>query len=194
MRGALSQAWRRYDRAAETAPWVTGFVTCFVKGSAADIIAQKAQARLPGGDGASSELSWRRNVGFALFSGGYTGIVQRAVYNIAYPALFGVGTALRVAAKKSLFDATVHVPLLYMPVGYYVSNFFTEGGEPREAVRRYWQPMTFIDANARAIAIWVPAHLFTFSVCPTHLRIPWTAAVSFSWLIVMSSLSSQEGH
>ena len=120
LRSSIRQVWRRYDAAAESAPWITGFATCFVKGSAADIVAQRIEQRHhqqqnPGWQ----ELSWRRNLGFALFSGGYTGLVQRVAYNIVYRRLFGSGTAFAVAAQKSIFDATVHVPLFYMPVGYY---------------------------------------------------------------------------
>jgi hypothetical protein len=40
-------------------------------------------------------------------------------------------------------------------------------------------------------AIWTPTQCITFSIVPEHLRIPFIAAVSFGWLILLSSITSR---
>lgn len=41
-------------------------------------------------------------------------------------------------------------------------------------------------------ALWTPASTATFSVVPPEYRIEFIAAVSFVWLIVLSSITSRE--
>lgn len=165
-------------------PWVCGVTTCFVKGSASDIVAQKVVEK-------RDKVNLGRNLGFALFSGAYTGLFQNLLYMHVYTRLFGTASTLAMAARKSLFDAGVHVPLLYMPVGYTMANIFTSDGlNPLAGLNQYKEE--FWESNLSAAMVWVPAHLLTFSVVPPHLRIPFTASVSFGWLVMMSSIAGRK--
>jgi protein Mpv17 len=40
--------------------------------------------------------------------------------------------------------------------------------------------------------LWVPVQTLTFGVVPQHLRIVFIAAVSFVWLMILSSISSTQ--
>ena len=37
-------------------------------------------------------------------------------------------------------------------------------------------------------SIWIPAHVLTFGVIPSHLRMVWIAFVSFSYVCVLSAM------
>merc|ERR1719433_247389 len=63
-------------------------------------------------------MDWRRNAAFATFSGAYLGIGQHYVYNVAFTRLFGAGNDLKTASIKVFADATVHVPMIYLPLYY----------------------------------------------------------------------------
>ena len=39
--------------------------------------------------------------------------------------------------------------------------------------------------------IWVPAQLVNFAFVPRHLRIPYVAAVSFGWTVVLSTMQGR---
>ena len=40
-------------------------------------------------------------------------------------------------------------------------------------------------------AVWVPAQLINFSFVPRHLRIPYVAAVSFGWTVILSVMQGK---
>ena len=62
------RAWSRQQ------PLGSAFATCFLKGSASDVVAQQALDSEEGFD-------LPRNITFAVFSGAYLGIGQHYVYN-----------------------------------------------------------------------------------------------------------------
>jgi hypothetical protein len=89
-----------YRRVSKIAPLSVAFTTCFIKGSASDSISQKVIE--------NKDMTWRRNFGFAMFSGLYCGVFQHFVYNIWFVRLFGLGTNFATVVKKVLADGIVH--------------------------------------------------------------------------------------
>jgi hypothetical protein len=49
-----------------------------------------------------------------------------------------------------------------------------------------------IKDSLRALwAVWIPAQLINFSFVPRHMRIPYVAAVSFGWTVILSVMQGK---
>lgn len=173
-----------YRRASRSAPLATAFATCFLKGSASDGVSQKVVER-------RGELDWSRNLAFALFSGGYLGIGQHFVYNVAFARVFGASTNLATAAKKTVADSLVHVPLVYLPLYYPFETVALGRGTALDGLRRY--KADCYDVLTTYWTMWPAVHLANFSVVPRELRISVVAGVSFAWLVFLSHRSHLDG-
>lgn len=199
-----SSVLNEIDSFYQTFPYASAFLTCGIKASAADIVAQQTEAQEEQGDGTPSsavlmptaadgveeglQIDARRNLSFVMYGGLYQGIAQYIIYNSIFPQLFGDGTDIATVALKVAFDNAFVSPLVCLPVAYLVKSvvFQFSLDEARDRyisdvqdglIFKYW---TF----------WIPAQSLTFSVVPAHLRIAFVAAVSFFWLVVFSSISS----
>eukprot|EP00931_Biecheleriopsis_adriatica_P009827 TRINITY_DN110915_c0_g1_i1.p1 TRINITY_DN110915_c0_g1~~TRINITY_DN110915_c0_g1_i1.p1 ORF type:complete len:226 (+),score=36.81 TRINITY_DN110915_c0_g1_i1:49-678(+) len=179
--GLFKQTASTFNQYAKDRPILVGFSACFLKGSFCDGVAQCAVEK-------QDHFDIRRNVGFACYSGFYMGVFQSYVFNGVYSWIFGRATTWQVAMKKSLFDATVHTPFLYLPAGYFASNALN-GKDVLAGLRKYMDPSEMLHVNATCAAVWLPTHYITFCYCPQHLRIVFAASVSALWLIVMSSFA-----
>lgn len=42
-------------------------------------------------------------------------------------------------------------------------------------------------------SVWVPAQLVNFAFVPRHLRVPYVAAVSFGWTVILSVMQVSPG-
>ncbi len=42
-------------------------------------------------------------------------------------------------------------------------------------------------------SVWVPAQLINFAFVPRHLRVPYVAAVSFGWTVILSVMQVRTG-
>ena len=96
----------RYRRLSRALPLSTAFVTCLVKGSASDLVAQCPVE----GKTFPSEVDWARNARFSLFSAVYLGCGQHFIYNRLYTSLFGASQSWGTVVRKVAVDNLVHVP------------------------------------------------------------------------------------
>jgi protein Mpv17 len=182
---ALSRRW----------PYTVAFATCYVKGSAADGVAQLVLERRTLADtDEANRFNWRRNCAFALFSGAYLGCGQHVVYNVLFTRWFGPAQTIAVGLKKSAADSLWHVPFLYLPLYYAFEHPMIYGGTPLDGLRRYFLGADggkpeIIDTCVNYWKIWPLFHFVNFTLTPLELRISTIACVSFAWLVVLSSIS-----
>lgn len=149
-------------------------------------------------------LDLRRN--FVFFSWGllYLGGVQYFIYvQLFTKRLFPSAAAFasksfrekladkmgqKVVLQQVFLDQFVHHPFMLFPAFYQVKEFI-EGGRPMDGLRKCWANW-FEDCKV-CWSIWVPAFLVNFSVCPTWMRVPFVAVVSFGFTIIFSSLRGE---
>lgn len=121
----------------------------------------------------------------SLTQGGF----QYWLYNIQFTKMCAPLTARfghrGVAPVKVFLDQAVHHPLLYFPF-FYGLKAFVEGKPLASAATKYkaeaWE-------SCQALwKVWVPAQLVNFAFVPRHLRIPYVAAVSFGWTVILSTM------
>ena len=164
-------------------PVEAAFATCAVKASSSDAIAQKAIEKNKNGFG------FRRNAAFIAYGGLYQGIAQYYIFNKIFPILFGDGTDFVTVAEKVVFDQLVLTPFLCLPIAY-MMKATVFGYSIQKGLSRYLEDAKK-DLLWKYWAIWTPTQCITFSIIPEHLRIPFIAAVSFIWLILLSSITSR---
>jgi len=169
-----------YRRVSRSAPFATAFATCAMKGSASDAVAQLKLER-------RKKLDVGRNAAFALFSGGYLGIGQHYVYNVAFARIFGTATDLTTTIKKVLADSTVHVPLIYLPLYYPFETVVLGKGNVMDGLRKYRSDAPTVLRTYWSM--WPPVHAISFGLLPPELRIGFVATISFVWLIFLSNQS-----
>jgi len=191
----------------QTQPYLAAFLTCSVKASAADVIAQTQESSSEEPSLSQQEpqpqivetnnIDISRNLGFLFYGGLYQGVAQNFLYNNLYPLWFG-GTedATVMLVKEVLADNLIFAPFLCLPVAYAFKAAFTsqdlslatfQGGlekyvhdvQNKNLLMQYWR-------------IWVPAQFMTFGVIPPHFRIAFVAAISFFWICILSSISASE--
>ena len=106
-------------------------------------MAQKTLERRPSVDPS-------RNAKFALWGGGYCGVFQHFMYNVWYPRLFKLDSAVGrsrwlTVAVTTAFELGVHFPFIANPV-YYACNALFTGSTVGRGLRRYreefWDIMT----------------------------------------------------
>ena len=123
-----------------------------------------------------------------LFQGGF----QDWLYNIKFSQLCAPLTArfghAAVAPIKVFLDQGLHHPMLYFPF-FYGLKAFVEGKPMSSAVEKYKREIK--DSCLALWKIWVPAQLVNFAFVPRHLRIPYVAAVSFGWTVVLSTMQGR---
>lgn len=185
------------DQFYETQPYFSAFLTCSLKASAADIVAQSNE----GDDEESkpietaieeseSSVDVRRNLGLTLYGGLYSGLVQQYLYNTLFPQVFGDGNGLVTVLEQVAADMLVLTPFLCLPVCYAVKAGFSEGKSLPDGIQKYVSHVQHEGLLAKYWAVWIPAQCLTFGVIPQHLRIPFVALVSFFWFIILSNVSS----
>ena len=183
-----------------TQPYTAAALTCGVKASAADYVALRRH--LSKRDGSPDEIEIDeegteqevfeapRNLAFLLYGAIYQGMGQELIYNHLYSSWFGSGTGPAIVAAKVAFDLLIQTTLLTLPVAYLTKAAifrysFAEG------LRRYWEDITTHGLLLKYFALWGPVQCLTFSVVPEQFRIGFVAAVSFFWLIILSSISAK---
>lgn len=183
----------------KTMPLASAFLTCGVKASLADAVAQKrALANEAAELDENSEnkttilgnIEKRRNLAFLLYGGLYQGITQEIIFNEVFPIIFGQGTDLTTVISKVLFDSLCITPFLCIPVAYVVKSVIFQYSFG-EAMSRYKDDVTNNGLLVKYWSLWSPVQCLTFSVVPQHLRIVWIAFISFFWLIIFSSIAAK---
>lgn len=178
----------------EAQPYLAAFLTCSVKASSADLLAQlksKAEEHFDG-------IDVSRNLAFLTYGGIWQGMFQQFVFSSVYPAWFGSDHSLVSVALQVAFDTMVFGPMICLPIVYSVKSLFTSGDFSFESVQKglskYFDDVMNKDLLKTYWTIWIPAQSLTFGVVPPHLRVLFVAAVSFCWICVLSSVSSENDH
>eukprot|EP00977_Amphora_coffeiformis_P002227 scaffold425_cov175-Amphora_coffeaeformis.AAC.86 len=178
-----SQALAVIDTFYHTAPYAAGALTCGAKASAADFVAQRRQRTF-------SKFDRARNVAFLLYGAVYQGVAQEYIYNHCYASWFGSSNHPIVVLKKVLFDLCVQTTLVTLPVAYLTKAIIFRY-PLRQGLRKYKHDVVNNGLLKKYFALWGPVQCLTFGVVPEHLRISFIAAVSFFWLIILSTISGR---
>jgi protein Mpv17 len=174
-----------YNRTAQQSPFLTGIITSGLKTSAADIFAQKVIER-------KKEIDWTRHAVFCTFGFAYLGAFQYYLYNVKFTQWCGGLTArfghIATAPIKVFIDQALHHPFMYFPV-FYSMKAVVSGKPLSSAVTKY---KSEIWESVQALwKVWVPAQIINFAFVPRHLRVPYVAAVSFGWTMILSVMQSK---
>jgi len=121
----------------ENSPYVSAFLTCSFKASAADWIAQKKSVEEEDAP-TTTNTNWQeeeenqvdisRNLAFVCYGGIYQGLWQQFMYSDLYPNLFGHFDSLpewQSIALQVGVDMTLIGPFLCLPMAYAVKSIFT---------------------------------------------------------------------
>eukprot|EP00798_Chlamydomonas_sp_ICE-L_P016038 gene16038-22176_t len=177
-----------YNNMALKSPKMTGIVTTVLKTSAADAFTQKF---IEG----KEQMNYKRNLVFTSFGFAYLGIWQFHLYNKIFvswtPTLTSYVGRNGASAVLTFFDQCIHHPLMYFPC-FYALQGTIEGRPLLESVKRSQDDMW---VNLQALwKVWVPCQLVNFAIVPIHLRVPYVAAVSAIWCVVLSTMRGTMDH
>lgn len=172
-------------------PYIAAFLTCSVKASAADWIAQTQQQQR------QESLDVARNAGFILYGGLYQGCAQQFMYSRIFPDIFGHDLDLLGLASQVFFDMMFVGPLLCLPMAYAAKTLCTSCGESKlqalqEGLKKYGHDVTTQGLLFKYWALWTPVNFITFGVIPLHFRVAFVACISFFWIFILSSVAGAE--
>jgi hypothetical protein len=211
---AITSGASAIDSFYQTQPYVSAFLTCSVKASAADYFAQSAALE---GDEASEEgplanssssssgdasvaststsqgVDLSRNMAFIFYGGLYSGLAQQFFYTALFPAWFGHAHTWQTVAMEVGIDMAVIGPFLCLPIAYIVKTAFTDEltvENVKLGLEKYVEDVKLRGLLFKYWAVWIPAQSLTFSVIPEHFRILFVAAISFFWMFILSSTSA----
>lgn len=181
---ALSMSLEEINSFYQTYPLQAAVLTCGVKASFADLIAQVRSFTE-----SEQAIELKRNAAYIIYGGIFIGLMCHIEYDMVFPALFGNGHDAMTVVKEVLFDNFVSAPLMWLPPAYFIKAFMYDY-PMKEGLDRY---LTDIDEGLlnKYWAIWLPAQTVSFSLLPDHLRVLFMACVSFGWFIILSSSQSQ---
>lgn len=149
------------------------------KAAAADLMVQTVLEQ-------RHEVDWRRTSTFLIFGGCYQGCFQYFIFNNLFERLFP-GRAMIATVQKILAANLVADPIFFFPTFYTLKEALaTSTLRPqtvRNALSKYYDNCLIDWRNTWAT--WLPGHVITFAL-PTHLRMPWIAAVSFGYVSLLS--------
>jgi len=188
----VSTALSDLDNFYRTAPYTAAFMTCGIKASAADFLAQKRELGSTAvEEKTNAQIEVERNLAFIVYGGVYQGIAQYYIYNVLFPLWFGSGNDLASVTMKVAFDMLVISPFLCLPIAYLTKSVIY-GTSWKEGMEKYRYDLLNKGLLATYCKIWLPAQFITFGIVPEHLRIVFIAFVSFFWLIILSTVSSSK--
>jgi len=189
---AINVFYKRY-------PFVAGALTCAVKGSLADLVAQSGFGKKgKGGKGQSADptvdqsrgIDWRRNLAFAIYSAVFVGLFAEYLYNSVHPIIFGHAITFKIVATKVLCDSLFVAPTVWIPPAYLMKAKMA-GKALKDGWLHYVDDVRNRGVLFKYAAVWMPVMSITFSIIPIHFRVTFNAAVSFFWLIILSTLSAE---
>jgi hypothetical protein len=191
------------DHLYQTAPYCAAFVTCSVKASAADLVAQTRHSKSNqqeqvqerndrDSDSDSDEFDFLRNLAFVLYGGFYQGMGQTFLYSHLFPKLFGTTPTVLSVLGQASFENFILAPFFCLPTVYTMKALLA-GGTPADGISKYIQHISTQHVLYRYWSIWFPVQCLNFAVVPEHLRVPFGACISFFWICLLSSISAREG-
>ena len=202
LNSALTTALGAADTFWRNSPYLAAALTCGVKASAADYVAQRRQRQKENTEGTSvdvagevaiqepARLDLQRNLAYLVYGSIYQGVAQEYIYNHLYPMFFGSGTDVVTVLSKVLFDLLVQTTLVTLPIAYF-SKALIYRYSFKEAIRRYKDDIQNHNLLTKYFALWGPFQCLTFSIVPEHFRVTFIACISFFWLIILSSIASR---
>jgi hypothetical protein len=180
----------------QTKPFMSAFLTCSVKASSADMLAQLRQMapKVNGDD--ESAIDYQRTLGFLVYGGIYQGCFQELLFGVLFPAWFGNDQSWQTVAAQVGLDAAFIAPFLCLPFAYIFKAAFTADELSMDVVKEFLEKYVD-DVKHRGLllkywAVWIPVQTLTFSVVPHHFRIAFIAFVSFFWTGILSSVSAAQ--
>lgn len=177
-------------------PFVTAALVAGTKAVLADLVAQKRQQQQqPPTDSpgkTATMIDRRRSLSFLIYGSLYQGCAQELIYNNLYTYLFGSATTAKVVVRKVLFDAVFHNALVCIPMAYAVKALVYGTYSVREAIKQYIDDVLHHGLLLKYYAIWMPVNAMIFTIIPPHWRISVMAAVSFFWMMILSTISSRK--
>jgi hypothetical protein len=182
---ALSMSWAEVSQFYETYPIQSAVLTCGVKASIADGIAQ-FNAFTKSDEEQTLEL--KRNLAYVLYGGIFVGIMCHVEYNEVFPLIFG--TTEPHVLEKVLLDNFFSAPFLWLPPAYLIKAMVYDYSA-KEGMEKYWKDITQNGLLFRYWSIWLPAQTVSFSFVPDHMRVAFMAMISFFWFILFSSVASE---
>jgi protein Mpv17 len=171
-----------------TYPLQSAILTCGVKASIADCI---AQVRAWKNSGDPNVIEMRRNAAYIVYGGIFIGMMSHLEYNHLFPLMFGDDHSIKTIVSKVIFDDFVSAPIMWLPPAYIIKALLYEY-PVEEGLKKYWNDICNEDLLLKYWTVWVPAQSISFSVVPDHLRVAFMASISFFWFIIFSSLSSKK--
>ena len=128
--------WDALDTIYQTSPYYAAFVTCSVKASAADAVAQtKQQSKVEeepkrelsppikkknNGEEGQHSFDLFRNLAFIFYGGFYQGMGQTFLYTNVYPLLFGPTPTVMSVVGQASFENFILAPFFCLPCGKYI--------------------------------------------------------------------------
>ena len=181
----------------EIYPLQSAIVTCGVKASVADAIAQvqaflklqQASSNDDDDDNNELNLEFKRNIAYFIYGSMFVGAMCHVEYNILFPYLFGTSHDWTTVIKKVMFDDFISGPWLWLPPAYFIKAIMLDY-PLSEGWQKYVHDVKHEGLLLKYWALWIPAQSITFSVIPDHLRVAFMASVSFFWFILFSALSA----
>ena len=164
-----------------TFPLQSAIVTCGVKASVADGIAQVRSE--------ADKLELRRNLAYILYGGIFVGGMCHLEYDYVFPYLFGDDHSVKTIFEEVCFDNFISAPLCWLPPAYLVKAAVYDY-PLREGLEKYVHDIKHNGLLHKYLSIWIPAQSVSFSVIPEHLRVLFMASVSFFWFILFSTVAS----
>jgi protein Mpv17 len=194
------------DALFKSAPYAAAAITCGIKASSADWVAQKRQFHKRNDEDTVDDnaivvvvrqqqqqqqhTDWKRNIAFLLYGAIYQGMAQEFIYNHLYPSMFGSGVSVGVVLSKVAFDLLIQTTLVTLPIAYLTKALIYKYSA-KEALRRYRDDIQNHGLLKKYFMLWGPVQCITFSIIPEHYRVAFIACVSFFWLIILSTISSK---
>lgn len=186
----------------QSQPYIASFLTCALKGSAADALAQKQSNHQETGNSENANqgltlptseehLDLIRNLAFVLYGGSYQGMGQTFLYTHVYPALFGSDVTVTSVLAKAGMENFILAPFFCLPCVYTIKSLL-EGAGATAGLEKYWDHIFSQQILIKYWSLWGPVQIFNFAVVPEHLRVPFSAIVSFFWVCILSGISSKE--
>uniref|UniRef100_A0A7S2Y6W9 Uncharacterized protein n=1 Tax=Entomoneis paludosa TaxID=265537 RepID=A0A7S2Y6W9_9STRA len=195
----------------QTQPYLAAFLTCSVKASAADLLAQTQEdnatlneapmamtQQYQDDDDAPLPVDVSRNLGFLLYGGLYSGITQNYLYSVIYPLVIGTDDSLVTLCQQVAVDNLVSAPLLCLPVAYIFKSAFTSSkglswdATIQQGLEKYVKDVRYQGLLLKYWTLWVPVQFLTFGVIPPHFRVTFVAAISFFWICILSTIAASE--
>jgi hypothetical protein len=131
----------------------------------------------------------KRNLSFLLYGGFYLGCAFEWLYNTAYPKMFGDTISVFTVLGKVVVDLLILAPLVTLPISY-VIKALVYGTSVRQELLSYWNDVRQQHVLSKYCAMYLPVTIVAFTLIPAHYRVSFFAIVDFSWVLLLSSISS----